>query len=85
MKIDIKRLQKVTMQISSQNLPGGLVIDNSITLDALNLMVKNVLNHESTPYALAPNNIKVAIDTLTELKILVADNKSNSPVIQLNS
>jgi len=85
MKIDLKKLQKVSMQFASQNLPGGGSIDNSLTQHALQVMVTNVLNFNETSFLLAPNNIKVAINTLAELKILILDANDKPPVQQLNS
>jgi len=85
MKIDLKKLQKLEMQLVTQKLPSEILIDNSLTRHALQVMVTNVLNFNETSYNLAPNNIKVAINTLVELKILILDDKDKPPVQQLNS
>lgn len=85
MKLDLKRLQKVSMQFASQKLPGDIIIDNSLTQHALHIMVTNVLNFYEAPFNLAPNNIKTAINTLVELKILILDDNTKPPVQQLNS
>lgn len=85
MKIDLKKLQRVAIQLASQNLPGGVAIDNSLTQKALEVMVTNVLNFNETSFTLAPNNIRVAINTLVDLKILILDDKDKPPVQQLNS
>jgi hypothetical protein len=74
MKIDLKKLQKTYV-----------VYEGTPTASALKLMVDNVLNFSEAPYTLAPNNIRTAITTLVELKILILDDNNKPPVQQLNS
>jgi O-phosphoseryl-tRNA(Cys) synthetase len=75
MKIDLKKLQKVEKQYEESRL----------STDTLHLMINNVLNFQDTSYSLAPNNVKTAINTLTDLKILISDGIDTPPVQQLNS
>ena len=75
MKINLKKLAEVENKYA----------ENYVSLDTLRLMVTNVLNFEETSFNLAPNNIKTAISTLVDLKILVEDNKVNPSAQQLNS
>jgi hypothetical protein len=75
MKIDLKKLEKVEKQYE-----GSLLSSNT-----LNLMVNNVLNFQDTSFEMAPNNIKTAISTLIDLKILILDDNNKPPIQQLNS
>lgn len=75
MKIDLTQLKEVEKSIQ----------DYPVSLEALKLMVQNVLNFQDTSFRLAPNNVKAAIDTLVELKILILDQYRDLPIQQLNS
>jgi len=75
MKINLKQLAKIEKTY----------IENGISLEVLKLMLSNVLNFGETSFSHAPNNIKTAVNTLKELKILVMDEVSASEIQQLNS
>lgn len=75
MKIDLKKLQKVEKQYEESRL----------STDALHTMINNVLNFQDTSFLMAPNNIKTAINTLVDLKVLILDDNTKPPVQQLNS
>lgn len=75
MKIDLKQLQKAVRTYDA----------TPIAAAALSQMVTNVLNFADAPFKLAPNNIRTAIDTLVELKILILDENDKPPLQQLNS
>ncbi len=62
MKIDIEQLRKIEKEYCEE-----------ISLYSLKQMVGNVLGYNESSYKLAPNNVKVSIETLKELKILVGD------------
>jgi hypothetical protein len=75
MKIDLKQLQRIERSY----------LHDEVTLSSLKQMVLNVLNYNDSSFKMAPNNIITAIETLTELRILLLDENSNPPVQQLNS
>lgn len=86
MKLDLEKLQEVSMKFSNQiNLPGGLSIDNSLTQFALQTMLRVTLEYNESTYSHAPTNVKLAFETLRGLGIIVFEEPDASKVQQLNS
>jgi len=65
MKINLERLKEVEEKYKEQGLPNY----------SLHLMLQQVISFEQTPFALAPNNIVLAINTLKDLGILDMEDK----------
>jgi hypothetical protein len=75
MKIDLKQLQRIERSY----------LHDEVTLSSLKQMIINVLNYNESSYKTAPNNITIAIETLSELKIIISDDEYTPPIQPLNS
>ena len=73
MKIDFKQLSNV--QIAHPE---------KVSLETLDFMIRTVLKYDESSYKYASHNVKLAVDTLKDLKILIEE-EDKSPVQQLNS
>jgi len=74
MKFNLKKLQKLEATFT----------DNPVCQSSLQEMITLVLQYTETGnYALAPANVKIALDTLKELKVL--EDTPIKEVQQLNS
>jgi len=85
MKIDLKKLQEVSLQFQFKNLPGELEIENTVAQFTLHKMVEVVLNYDESSYGHAPSNVKMAFETLLDLGIIKLDDAVEPKVQQLNS
>jgi hypothetical protein len=56
--------------------------NDELTHDVLKALITTVLNYEDKHFATAPDSVKMAINTLKELKILIDDEPVSQ---QLNS
>jgi hypothetical protein len=71
MKLDLEKLQELSMKFSNRALPGGLTIDNSLTQYAIQTMLKVTLEYNESSYSHAPTNVKLAFETLRDLGVIV--------------
>lgn len=74
MKIDLKQLAKLEKQYR---------FDNPVALNTLQSMVDIVLQYNEASYALAPNNVELALTTLKELGVITYEASLSAQ--QLNS
>jgi hypothetical protein len=72
MKLDLLRIKILEKEYEA----------NSICTQSLTTLIKLVLDYNNTPYYTSPDNVKLAINTLKELKVLIDDTIN---IQQLNS
>jgi hypothetical protein len=79
------QIKNKTMKINFEKLSTfeQSCYNSSLTLQAVNKMIENVLNYREDKYENAPQNIKMAIDTLKDLGII--EEGKNNNIQQLNS
>lgn len=62
MKINFKKLQQIECDFSKD--------DVYVTRESLRQMINIVLDYYNSPYIIAPDNVKLAINSLKELGII---------------
>ena len=85
-KIDLKKIKELEVTYcTTQSLPGDINITSDLSLYTLQRMMRIVLDYDNSSYSCAPENVKLAFETLKSLGVIVEEGKTDAKIQQLNS